>query len=80
MAAIAQAVAHGDLAIKQLYVAATRTDGGTTIPMPCGNCRQALYDLEKFTGRTLEIIVVGAGIFKLAELLPNAFVAQGWTK
>lgn len=78
LAAISSAVSAGDLEITDLYVAGTRTDNKPMLALPCGNCRQAIWDLQCYTGRELEIYVYGwNNSFTIKEMLPDAFQAQG---
>lgn len=50
-------------------VAVTCCDGGGAVLMPCGRCRQLLWE---HGGARLRVDT-GAGVRELAELLPDAF-------
>lgn len=71
-AAIARAVLDGANSIDALAVACVDAPVGSPAAerMPCGACRQVLAE---FAGPDLSIVVDGAGVFTLEELLPHGF-------
>src|SRR4051812_14925230 len=70
--AIHSAIAAGARTIKRLAVsciAAKEADPPAT-RMPCGACRQVIAE---FMAADAEIIVDGAGVWRVTDLLPQAF-------
>jgi cytidine deaminase len=70
--ALFTAVAAGAREFKRLAVSCLRTASGDTLDsrMPCGACRQVMAE---FMQPDATVIVDGAGVWSLDELLPAAF-------
>lgn len=72
-AAIFHAVSAGAKRIESLAVSCldAQVECGTVSKMPCGACRQVIAE---FAGASLCVVVDGAGVWQLHELLPDPFV------
>ncbi len=70
--AVFQAVAAGATHVLRCAVSCidASDDAGIQGRMPCGACRQVLAE---FCGADAEVIVDGAGVWQLNELLPISF-------
>ncbi|MCS6775264.1 MAG: cytidine deaminase [Chloroherpetonaceae bacterium] len=74
--ALFSAVAAGARAFRRLAVTCLRVapDASVSERMPCGACRQVMAE---FLPPEAEVIVDGAGIWKVCELLPEGFRMKG---
>lgn len=68
--AIFKAISSGESAIKRLAVSCPEDVLETPSLMPCGACRQVIAE---FADPETEILVDGAGSFRLQDLLPMPF-------
>lgn len=81
-AAFTAANSAGDRAVSALYLAQRRVDGKeAALLLPCGSCRQLVFDFAVFSGVPVRIYSVtdrldGVQITEHAELLPDAFESQ----
>ena len=70
---------HPEAQFKAIAIAARGTDGKeVALPIsPCGNCRQALLEYEKFANDNIKVILVGADeiytLPSIKSLLPLSF-------
>jgi cytidine deaminase len=82
VAAIASAASANDLQVIALYLAQRRVDGrDPSLLMPCGSCRQLIFDLAVLTGRPVTIFSLTDKLDRVqvvahADLLPEAFESQ----
>jgi len=69
--ALVNAAVHGDPLIKAMAIA---SDDRTLLPIPCGICRQALFENARFSKVDIQLICVQGGdakLFRLTELYPE---------
>ena len=69
--ALVNAAVHGDPLIQAMAIA---SDDRTILPIPCGICRQALFENARFSKVDIQLICVqgaGAKLFRLTELYPE---------
>lgn len=69
--ALFQAVAAGAVPVVRIAVCCVKGDAGCRgTLMPCGACRQVM---REFMAPDAEVLIDGAGVFRLEDLLPDAF-------
>ena len=69
--ALVNAAVHGDPLVQALAIA---SDDRTLLPIPCGICRQALFENSRFSKVDIQIICVrgrDTKVFRLTELYPD---------
>jgi cytidine deaminase len=73
---IQSAVAAGSLRVLRLAVSCTaaQVSGPVAGRMPCGACRQVIAE---FMAGDAEVIIDGAGVWRVDELLPEPFRLAG---
>lgn len=69
--ALVNGAVHGDPLIQAMAIA---SDDRTILPIPCGICRQALFENARFSKVDIQLICVqgaDAKLFRLTELYPE---------
>jgi len=69
--ALVNAAVHGDPLIQAMAIT---SDDPTVPPMPCGICRQALFENARFSKMNIQLICVqgtDVKLFRLTELYPK---------
>ena len=69
--ALVNAAAHGDPLIQAMAIA---SDDPTVLPIPCGICRQALFENDRFSKVDIQVICLQGDetkLFRMTELYPE---------